>query len=126
MRPQVHMHMGATAVPYEKTVIEQRAPTDESIKLYEELKQKAYESILETICINDNTVNVKAIVYKDLYSYTRTCRYTFSINSRTYEGEYKESCFEKLDKARVLREIVERAAQSIATQLIPLLVKEIS
>lgn len=126
MRPQVHIHMGGAATtPYEKTVIEQRAPTDESIKLYEELKQKAYASILDTIVVNDNTVNIKAIVYEDLYSYTRVCRYAFSINGRPYEGEYKRSCFEKLDKVLVTREIVKHVAQSIATQLVPLLAKEI-
>ncbi len=36
-------------IPYEKTIIEKRAPTDESIRLWNEIKEKAYATIRDTI-----------------------------------------------------------------------------
>jgi len=49
MRDKLYLTFGGrdTPVPYEKTVIEKRAPTDDSIRLYEEIKTKAYKSIID-------------------------------------------------------------------------------
>lgn len=43
------IEQGSTeCVPYEKTVIEKKAPTDESIRLFNEMREKA---ILETVAV---------------------------------------------------------------------------
>jgi hypothetical protein len=47
--------------PYEKLVVEKKAPTDDSIRLYGELLEKAYGSILSKFKCEGNTLNLKGI-----------------------------------------------------------------
>jgi Trm5-related predicted tRNA methylase len=50
-------------VPYEKTITEIKAPTDESIKLYKEIREKAYDSILQSFEIKSSIVELKGIFF---------------------------------------------------------------
>lgn len=102
-------------LPYEKSVKEIRAPTDDSIKLYEEIKQKAYNSILETIQINDNTFNVKAEVFKDMASHALICRYTFTLNGKRFDGKIIDN--NMLTKYEWMKKIYEDASKQIAMLL---------
>lgn len=71
-------------VPYTKTVIEKRAPTDDSIRLYEEIKEKAYNSILDSCTIETNTLHSKCLVYRDVYSFSTKLKYSFNLNGKEY------------------------------------------
>lgn len=48
-------------VPYEKTIHEHRAPTDESVRLLNEMQDKAMDNIMQKIILNDNMF--KGVVY---------------------------------------------------------------
>jgi hypothetical protein len=104
-------------VPYAKTVIEKRAPTDESIRIYEEIKEKAYSSILDSIVMNDNTLNVKAIVYTDLHTASKICQYAVMLNGREIKGKVKADEFKHTDKMALLRDIVDQASKQIAIEI---------
>jgi hypothetical protein len=106
-------------IPYEKTVKEIRAPTDDSIRLYEEFKEKAYLSVLDTLEVNDNTFNIKAILYKDLYSYRNIIKYKYTLNSKDFLGEYSTS-LEKLSVSKhvVLSEIYKKLSEQIAKEIL--------
>jgi len=112
-------------VPYKKTIIEKKAPTDESIKLYEEIKEKAYDSILDTIVVNDNSLNLKAILYKDNFSYKQVCKYKVVLNGAEISGNIS---IEGIDvtgqsaKEAVLRKIVAKVAEKLAVDLVKLTV----
>lgn len=71
-------------VPYEKTVKEIRAPTDDSIRIYEETKEKAYKSILDSLSVNDNKVNYKYQIYKDIYSYKTLLHFSIKLNGTEF------------------------------------------
>jgi len=45
-------------VPYEKTVVEQRAPTDDSIKLLNEMQEKVMTNIMDRHLTTNNVLNV--------------------------------------------------------------------
>ena len=47
-------------VPYEKSIVEHRAPTDDSIRIWEEMKEKAYKSILGSIELRDNALTERS------------------------------------------------------------------
>lgn len=81
---------GTEYVPYEKsvTINEHRAPTDESIKIFNEIKAKAYESIIDTIVINDNLVNIAGQVWRDNCEFSTWCGYKFLINGKEYKGKF--------------------------------------
>lgn len=81
---------GATQyVPYEKTVTTNNAPTDASIALYEEIKEKAYKSILHSIIIENNVFSVSTIVYEDYLSFSVKAQYKFILNGKEYSNEFE-------------------------------------
>lgn len=105
-------------VPYEKTVVEKRAPTDESIKLYEEMKEKAYSSILGTIELRDNMLNVNSILYEEYNSMDKVCKYRLMLNGREITGEIKSSMLDLKDKQSIVRKIVDDASRHIAIEIV--------
>ena len=74
-------------IPYVKTINIGRAPTDESIKLCDEFKEKAYKSILESMQHTDNTFSFNAIVYQDANSFNKKLKYEFMLNGKAYSSE---------------------------------------
>ena len=108
------------STPYERTIHEHRAPTDDSIRLYEEMKEKAYKSILDTIKINDNILNLKAIIYKDP-SHNHICSYSLTLNGEEFSGKFTISDFELQiaeDKGEVLRRVVENISKVLAVRIV--------
>jgi hypothetical protein len=106
-------------IPYEKTVIEKRAPTDDSIRLFEEMKDKAYHSILESVCINQNTFTGKAILAKDWQSAQYIAMYKFVLNGTAYEGriEVTESLIRSFE-TEIYRIIAKRMSEEISIALL--------
>ena len=104
-------------IPYEKSVIEYRAPTDESIRLWEEMKEKAYKSILDSIELKDNIFNFSAILYKSLHSYQIICKYRFTLNKYTIENEFPFEYIDLKDKSDLYKKLIETASQYIAIEI---------
>lgn len=105
-------------VPYEKTVTVNRAPTDESIKLYEEMKAKAYGSLLQTISINDNELSCAAQIWRDMHSDKIIMAWRFLLNGKEYKGETDVEVWPLKDRHAVLDKIYESVAGKIALNLI--------
>ena len=120
MFDQLHLHARPrTENVYHNTkVVEERAPTDDSIKLYEEIKEKAFDSIIESIKIQDNLFNAKALLVKDPMTFGMKFYYTFRINGEEFKGsddvddmnrsDMIERLYDKLSKA-LARELIERS-----------------
>ena len=110
-----------------KTVIEKRAPTDDSIHIYEEIKEKAYNSILGTLEVNNNILNVKAIYYQDMYSFSCFCEYICFLNGNEIKGKIKinNSLVLNKDKYAIYEEIVKEVSSNIAIDILQLIGKEI-
>lgn len=49
-------------------VTENRAPTDESVRLLKELEEKALEKFIGRVIVNDNTVNFQLHTFRDHYN----------------------------------------------------------
>ena len=105
-------------IPYEKTVIEKRAPTDDSIRLYGEFREKAYSSILDTLEVNNNNLSVKAIIYSDLFEDVKVLKYKVIINSVEIKGEIKLRENEYKDKYSLYNEIIKESSRFIANEII--------
>lgn len=111
-------------VPYEKTIVEKRAPTDDSIRLYKEIKEKAYASILDTIEINDNTFNVRAIVYDEMLTMERVCKFSFTINGREITGEVRERAVHRYNKNDLICAVIKKAAEKLSCELASVVVRK--
>ena len=115
-----HYHLsGIESVPYAKTVTinENRAPTDESVKLYDEFKQRAYDSIIDAFEVSDNAFNFKAFIYIDPCQYMITFRYISSINGKEIKGESQVS-IDEYDRYEVVQKIIEDIAGQLAKQIV--------
>lgn len=110
-------------IPYEKTVIEKRAPTDDSIRLFGEIQDKAYKSILGTINVQNNLLNVAAILYIDPFTRNAICEYRLLLNNKEINGKLTiEEPYLKLYsyeyKMTIFKAIVEDASKDIAVEII--------
>ncbi len=86
-------------VPYTKTVHEHRAPTDESIKIFDEMRRKAEEHIVAKVIIKDNTVNGMLLAF-DEGGMMDNIRYygRFTLNGKeiNFNGTLDRDEFQKL------------------------------
>lgn len=123
---------GKEPVPYEKTVIEKRAPTDDSVRIYAEFKEKAFASILDTIKTDNNVLSVAAITFQDFESFGAKCRYSVTLNGLKIEKTIPIKDFilknPEVDmpaKQQVLREILKDVSEEIATRVCEEMFKEL-
>lgn len=104
-------------VPYEKTVIEKRAPTDDSIRIYSEMVEKAQKSVVDAFRIESNILNVSVVVFKecDVFYDQRTVRYKCKLNGVNFDGSVKIEAGN--DREEIIRAVVEKLSINI-TQII--------
>ena len=62
----IHQVTKSATIPYEKTIIEKKAPTDKSIELLNEFQEKAENNILYSVAIKDNLLSGYGIVITKL------------------------------------------------------------
>lgn len=83
-------------VPYERkvevTVNENRAPTDESIQLLNELTDKAHQNLLdvfriESSVVKDTVISVFRQMGPDIVGMPLVAYYKFKLNDRVFEGK---------------------------------------
>lgn len=75
------------ALPYEKTVHEYRAPTDESLKILTKMEEKLMDKIVARFQLR-NVINADAYVIKEPFESSQTIHYSMVINGETIKGEY--------------------------------------
>lgn len=92
-----------------------KAPTDEAIKFYEEIKQKAFDSIIDTIIINDNKFNCKAILYKDIHSFQYVIKFKYTINGKAFSDSIQVT---NIDRNNIIKKIYESISSCIANKLL--------
>lgn len=99
------------------TVKEIKAPTDESIKIYEEVKEKAYESILLSVMPEENIMKAKVQYYRDWASDSECVMWLINLNGKPYQGKFQtqERYTHKLD---LIRAAYEDISKVLAAQLI--------
>lgn len=95
-------------IPYEKTIIEKRAPTDESVRLLLELQKEAKLNTLHNQNIY-NEFKCEFSIIEDVYSYKKELVYKFFINGVEYKDIVilDENDIDK-GKERLLHIIVEK------------------
>lgn len=71
-------------------VKENRAPTDESIKLLDEMQQKAFEKVMFCVKVDNNQLHdIVWYIYPDKYSYDYMAGFKFMLNGREISGKFK-------------------------------------
>jgi hypothetical protein len=75
---EYHIHQHDTRY-VTKEIHEHRAPTDESVKLLNEMQEKVLSNVLKKFSVN-NTLNVKGMVYNNYLTMEKELHCSFSIN----------------------------------------------
>ncbi len=103
-------------IPYVKTEV--RAPTDDSIRLWDEMKKKAYDSLINELNVDLIGCKGKAIVYRDILSLNTICEYKFNLNNIKFNGKVniKE---EEVESSKLIKiQLAQHLAAYIAKQLL--------
>lgn len=120
-------------VPYEKSVNvkEYKAPTDEALKMLQDMQEKAEGSIINKIDVIDNVINFVAIFFaKDIIYDSVTLHLKFTINSK--EFIFKENIARRdyikiySDYHHSRRDLTEKVCRLIAEDLTKHLMQEVN
>lgn len=69
-------------VPYEKTVYEHKAPTDKSMELLNEFKEKALKDTMKVFGVKNEDFSFVARFVSDVSTYMKVVTIKFSLNGR--------------------------------------------
>jgi hypothetical protein len=106
-------------VPYEKTVHEHRAPTDQSVSLLNEMQKKAEENLIRTIKVEENTLKGKGIFFYLSPDKTETeFVIKFNLNGEDHQVRGSIDDWEAKDPESFMRLFYEKFTQAILTELI--------
>lgn len=84
-----HSHDNRTVFPNKIEVTEKRAPTDESLRLVQEMEDKVKATMLAKLTIQSNVVSAVAIVYYKALPYDKTTYHIkFNLNGKDYKIEH--------------------------------------
>jgi len=113
-------------VPYEKTVIEKKAPTDESIRLYGEFLEKARNSIFDSFSVTSTTLNFYITIFRDHLTLKNYAVYKLNLNNQEFINKVELfSSFDISDRRQVVKTIFKAIAEDIALQFEDKIVYEI-
>ena len=105
-----------TYVDRDVTVTENRAPTDDSVKLLREMEEKTRASILEQIVVEDNIMKMKAVVYVRPDLMKHEARYSGTINGHEIGGSI---IFDNRPSVtETIQEVYKKMGESIAEILL--------
>lgn len=107
--------------PSKIDVTEKRAPTDESVRLLNEMQQKAFDNVISCVQLNNNDLkDVTWWIYYDPYTFSEKARVRFMLNGRVFD---KEMCLPRpYNKAEdipklIMNKVLEYIAIEVTTEL---------
>jgi hypothetical protein len=100
-------------------VHEHKAPTDASIKLYDEIKEKAYNSIIESFKLENNVVSMVYTYYSDFYAFKNVLKYRFLLNGKEHIGSIEFDPIESktLTQEKRISAVMQRISNVITVSL---------
>ena len=110
-------------VPYEKTVTINRAPTDKSVELLNEMQDKAIKNLIKSVNIKDNTMNGTVLYFMQRADWDGVdfiARFSFNGTEHELRGHVR-----RLDLSDSHKYGTQAVARAIALKLCDLMIKEI-
>ena len=110
-------------VPYEKTVTINRAPTDKSVELLNEMQDKAIKNLIKSVNIKDNTMNGTVLYFiqrADWDGVDFIARFSFNGTEHELRGQVN-----RRDLSETNRYGSQTASTAIAYKLCELMIREV-
>lgn len=103
---------------------ENRAPTDDSMRLLNELKEKAWRSILETFYAHSNTLTIAGCVAFDpANGFRKSVRYKLVLNGEEIIDTF-EIPYDTKDHDEIIKRLIEHVSNTIAVKALKKLCDE--
>jgi len=100
--------------PSKMDVTEKRAPTDESVRLLNEMQQKAFDNVVSCIQLSNNQLkDITCWIYPDQYSFDERARIRFELNGKVIDFTFKLPC-KYIDASSVIPYIREKIVEEIS------------
>lgn len=121
-RTFVHVERGG---PSHISVSEQRAPTDESVRLLREMEKAARSQLVESLQLKDNVIQGVAHRYTSTLDFREVVLIAFSLNGHKLSCEiditYGERAIDNIDK--IYKAIAEEIARFLLMRVGPMIDK---
>lgn len=108
------------------TVNEHRAPTDESVKLLNELTEKALNNIVKTFSTTNNTLQVTAAVYEDYRNQQREVLCKFVLNGKENILRVDIPTYEYDTPKKIVQELYKQVCNKLALEIMQPFRKELN
>lgn len=100
------------------TIVEERAPTDESVRLLKEMEEAARNKVEETIVVADTTFECKIQKILDAISYQDIYHVSYRLNGRKQTLDIRIDKHKRLLPAEVATIIRDKIAVDIADEML--------
>jgi hypothetical protein len=99
-------------------ISEQRAPTDESVKLLKEFQEKAEAKVVASVAVESNTFNCVVHTWVEPMSDRTIARAIFDMNGHKMNVQEDISRMENSDKEKLILKLRDSVAVKIATEML--------
>jgi hypothetical protein len=111
----INVHQPTRTEYVTRTVVEKRAPTDESVRLLAEMEQAARDRIVQSIRVNTNEVSCQILVFNEPHSTDFIARAVLDINGQRVTADVRLNPDDQSNFMKTLRDAV---ASEIATKVL--------
>ncbi len=106
------------AFPYDKTVIENRAPTDDSIRLFDEYLQKARASLIKDVHMKSSVLEYRAGLFECPHKlYSMFINYVVILNGILINGEVEVPSDNEMSVESIHSHVIEALSENITKNL---------
>lgn len=99
------------------TVKEYKAPTDESVKLLNEITEKALNNIVKTFSTSNNTLQAKVAVYQDHRMQVNEFMCKFTLNGKDHMLRVEINTYETPDRSSMIEKLYTKVCEKLAQEL---------
>lgn len=99
------------------TVKEYKAPTDESVKLLNEITEKALNNIVKTFSTSNNTLQAKVAVYQDHRMQVNEFMCKFTLNGKDHMLRVEINAYETPDMNSMVEKLYMKVCEKLAQEL---------
>lgn len=99
------------------TVKEYKAPTDESVKILNEMTEKALNNIVKTFSTSNNTLQAKVAVYQDHRMQVNEFMCKFTLNGKDHMLRVEINAYETPDMDSMVEKLYTKVCEKLAQEL---------
>lgn len=99
------------------TVKEYKAPTDESVKLLNDMTEKALNNIVKTFSTSNNTLQAKVSVYQDHRLQVNEFMCKFTLNGKDHMLRVEINAYETPDMDSMVEKLYTKVCEKLAQEL---------